>query len=133
MKEGNSKKAMATEFELTTPAGPEPTTDEKGDERGDCETSSSIFNALGTLSFSVIEDAHRFLDSKSAGLIPSGGLESPGRRGPKGGPASDLERLGGARAAGARAGKGLSLGGLALSASRVEAISSETSAMAFFS
>jgi hypothetical protein len=59
---------------LTTPAGPGQTRDEKGkDERGDCETSSngSIFNALGSLSSSVIEDAHRFLDSKSAGVIPS--------------------------------------------------------------
>jgi len=120
---------------LATPAGPEATTEEKGkDERGDCEVSSngSIFNALGTLSSSVIEDAHRFLDSKSGGPLPSWGLESPpGKRGAKDGPAPDLKRFGGeARAPG---GEGLSLGGLAPSANLVAAINSETSAMAFFS
>jgi hypothetical protein len=55
-----------TGWELTMPAEPGPTADEKGvDERGGCEKSScgSIFIALSALSPSVIEDAQRFRDS----------------------------------------------------------------------
>src|SRR5216683_2676431 len=124
-------------LELTILAGTGLMRDEKGkDERGDCGTSSrgSIFNDLGTLSSSVIEDAHRFLDSKSGRPVPSWSLESPlGRRGVKGGPAADLDRFGGEARTPGTGGEGLSLGGLAPSANLVAAISSETSAMAFLS
>ena len=57
-----------TECEFTRPPGPGPTDAEKGNDGGDSEgwemsSSGSIFIAFITLSFSFMDDAHRFLDS----------------------------------------------------------------------